>query len=84
MGVEAIHDYTLGIQFASQTYTLDNTSIASAATAAQSDYNYYQFTLGGERWLDDHFAFRLGLTGEEDQYFQASNLQNLSLPSTRG
>lgn len=77
VGVEAIHDYTLGIQFSSQTYTLDNTSIASAATTAQTDYNYYQLTLGGERWLDDHFAFRLGLTGEEDQYFQASNLQNL-------
>jgi hypothetical protein len=77
VGVEAIHDFTLGIQFSSQTYTLDNTSIASSASTIQTDYNYYQLTLGGERWLGDHFAFRLGLTGEEDQYFQASNLQNL-------
>jgi hypothetical protein len=77
VGVEAIHDYTLGVQFASQTYTLDNSAIAGTATTIQSDYNYYQFTVGGERWLDDHLAFRLGLTGEEDQYFQNSNLQNL-------
>ncbi len=77
VGLETIHDYAFGIQFESQTYTLDNTSIASAATTAQSDYNYYQFALGGEKWLDDHLAFRLGLSGEDDEYFQASNLENL-------
>jgi hypothetical protein len=79
VGLESIHEFTLGIQFMSQTYTQDNTSIASASSAStvQSDYNYYQFTLGGEKWTDDHFAFRLGLSGEEDEYFQATNLNDL-------
>ncbi len=79
VGLETIHEFTLGVQFMSQTYTRDNTSIASASSAStvQSDYNYYQFILGGEKWLDDHFAFRLGLSGEEDDYLQVSNLNEL-------
>ncbi len=84
VGVEAIHDYTLGIQFSSLNYTLDHSAIAAAVTTISTDFNYFQFTLGGERWLNEHLAYRLGLTAEDDQYFQVSNFQDLLVTLNTG
>ena len=81
VGLEAIHNYTLGFQFQGQSCNQADPALSLApavsdASNAPSNATYYQFTLGGERWLDDNLAFRLGLTAEDLQYPTQSN-QNL-------
>jgi len=81
VGLEAIHNYTLGFQFQGQSCNQADPAFSLApaisdASNAPSDATYYEFTLGGERWLDDNLAFRLGLTAEDLQYPTQSN-QNL-------
>lgn len=78
VGLEAIHDYAFGLQFKSQTYLVDKSAATQTTTATLNDYNYYQLALGGEKWLSDTFAYRMGLTAEEDVFRSGPTAQSLN------
>lgn len=78
VGLEALQDYTFGLQFKSQNYLYGNQNIPNNPSQNNTDYDSYQLALGGEQWLTPEFALRMGLVVEEDVYTQSVNLQTLN------
>jgi hypothetical protein len=77
-GLEWEKDLTLGFQADWNEY-LGN-PLGPNQAAAQNNNNY-QFALGGEKWLTEHWAFRAGLLYGNDQFgpaFQASTIIGLT------
>ncbi|HJT23288.1 MAG TPA: hypothetical protein VJ873_01845 [bacterium] len=65
-GVERFDDFTVGLQAALQNVTGANHN-ASGADTGDTGYLSYSLSLGGERWLSKHWAFRMGLV-YQNQY----------------
>ena len=65
-GVERPDDFTVGLQAALQSVTGTNQD-SSGNSLGSTGYLTYSFAFGGERWLSKHWAFRMGLT-YENQY----------------
>ena len=75
IGLENPKDYTMGLQWKSQSYTSGNDSInnpGTVSTVSAADYAYYQLAFGGERWVSSTWAFRLGLVEEVDDHTATS------------
>jgi hypothetical protein len=71
IGLESPRDYTMGLQWRSMNQINGNNSIGNAGTSSTvtgNNYDYYQLALGGEKWVSDTWAFRMGLVGELDSY----------------
>lgn len=75
IGLEDPKDYTMGLQWKSQSYVNASDAINNPGTVSDmsgQDYSYYQVALGGEKWFSPIWALRLGLVGEVDDYSQLS------------
>ena len=70
VGLENPKEYTMGVQWKSLSYIIkDNNAINGAGTSSSlpgTNYAYYQVAFGGEKWIANTWAFRLGLVGEVD------------------
>lgn len=63
-GLESSKDFTVGLQA-----SLDSQSGGNSPTAGPFQPNgFFSYTVsaGGERWLDPHWAFRMGMVFEDD------------------
>jgi hypothetical protein len=78
-GLESFRDYILGIQFKSQSYLYNTTAVSSAVVSTQTgtDYDFLQFSFGGEKWVTPSIAFRMGLVAEEDIYTGSADTRTL-------
>lgn len=65
-GVERFDDFTVGLQAALQDVTGANHD-SSGNDTGDTGYLDYSLSLGGERWLSKHWAFRIGLA-YQNQY----------------
>jgi hypothetical protein len=83
IGLESPDDYTFGLQFITQSYVYDAQAISTNLLTA-TDYDLYQFALGGEKWLSPQWALRGGLIVEEDVYSQSVNVDILDSSVTAG
>lgn len=71
IGLENPREYTMGLQWKSQSYTSGANAINPAGTSSSlssTDYAYYQVAFGGEKWVSATWALRLGLVEEVDDY----------------
>jgi hypothetical protein len=85
IGFESLNHYFWGLQFKTQNYIQDNqASITTTPTFSTTDYDLYQVTLGGEKWLSPHFALRASLIAEADIYSQEINANLLNTSGTIG
>lgn len=67
VGLESNREYTMGIQWRSRNY-LTGQSASGPAGPLSDGSDLYQMVFGGEKWLSASWAFRMGLTVQEDLY----------------
>jgi len=75
IGLENPKEYTMGLQWKSLSYTKANDVVNVGGTSSSvsgTGYSYYQLAFGGEKWVSDTWAFRLGLVEEIDDYVDSS------------
>ena len=81
IGLEGSKDYTVGLQF--QLQGVAGTYILTTPPNTLVNFFSYKVALGGERWLSPQWAFRMGLTYENDYNNGSQAYQQLlySVPS---
>lgn len=83
IGLDHPGDSTWGFQFTTQNYAHDD-QVVSTDVLTATDYDLYQFALGGEKWLTPHFALRGGLIVEDDIYSQSADQTILNTSAVAG
>jgi hypothetical protein len=77
VGLEREKDFTLGFELFWQTD--ENTqNLANVAASDLFNYSSIRFTLGGEKWLSNYWALRMGAAYVEENNLPIGNLESYS------
>lgn len=83
IGLDHPGDSTWGFEFTTDNYGYDD-QVVSTNVLTATDYDLYQYALGGEKWLSRNFALRGGLIVEDDVYSQAGHQTILKTSAVAG